>query len=148
MIDALIRFSLKQRLMVIIMVLVVAGMGGWAIKNLAIDAFPDVTPTMVQIATQSEGLAPEEVERLITYPVEVSINGIPGVEQVKSISAFGLSMVSVYFKDGTDIYFARQLILERLQKAKEEIPQGLGEPEMGPITTGLGQIYQIGRAHV
>lgn len=142
MIDALIRFSLKQRLMVIIMVLVVAGMGGWAIKNLAIDAFPDVTPTMVQIATQSEGLAPEEVERLITYPVEVSINGIPGVEQVKSISAFGLSMVSVYFKDGTDIYFARQLILERLQKAKEEIPQGLGEPEMGPITTGLGQIYQ------
>lgn len=142
MIDSLIQLSLKQRLMVVIATLGVVLAGVWAIKNLPIDAFPDVTPTLVQIITESEGLAPEEVEKLITYPVEVSINGIPGVKQVKSISAFGISMVSVYFKDGTDIYFARQLILERLQKAKEDIPQGLGDPEMGPITTGLGQVYQ------
>ncbi|HNX69270.1 MAG TPA: efflux RND transporter permease subunit [Candidatus Omnitrophota bacterium] len=142
MINWLIQFSLRQRLLIVIMVLVVVGIGIRSMKSLPIDAFPDVTPTMVQIVTESEGLAPEEVERLITYPVEVSINGIPGVKQVKSISAFGLSMVSVYFKDNIDIYFARQLILEKLQKAKEEIPQGLGEPEMGPITTGLGQVYQ------
>lgn len=142
MIDSLIQLSLKQRLVVVIAALSVVLAGVWSIKNLPIDAFPDVTPTLVQIITESEGLAPEEVEKLITYPIEVSINGIPGVKQVKSISAFGISMVSVYFKDGTDIYFARQLILERLQKAKEDIPQGLGDPEMGPITTGLGQVYQ------
>lgn len=142
MINGLIQLSLKQRLMVIIMALALVGIGFWSIKHIAIEAFPDVTPTLVQIITESEGLAPEEVERLITYPVEIAINGIPGLKQVKSISAFGISMVSVYFKDGTDIYFARQLILERLQNAKEEIPQGLGDPKMGPITTGLGQVYQ------
>ena len=97
---------------------------------------------LVQVVTEAPGLAPEEVETLITYPVEVAMNGLPRVAQVKSISAFGISQVSVYFTDDVDVYFARQLTLEKLQQAKAEIPPGLGEPKLGPITTGLGQIYQ------
>ena len=96
----------------------------------------------MQVVTEAPGLAPEEVEKLITYPVEVAMNGIPGVVQVKSISAFGISQVSIYFKDNVNIYFARQLSLEKLQEAREQIPPGLGEPKLGPITTGLGQVYQ------
>lgn len=141
-IDRVITFSLKQRLLVVALALLVVGLGVRAVRSIPIDAFPDVTPTMVQIFTEAEGLAPEEVEKLITYPIEVSMNGLPDVEEVKSTSTFGLSVVSVYFEDDVDVYFARQLVLERLQGAKEEIPPGLGEPSMGPITTGLGQVYQ------
>jgi len=142
MIDRILAFSLKNRLLIIVMAIGVLGGGAYALTKLPIDAFPDVSPTLVQVVTEAPGLAPEEVEKLITYPVEVSMNGLPGVEQVKSISAFGLSQVSVYFRDDVDIYFARQLTLEKLQDAKEQIPPGLGEPTLGPITTGLGQIYQ------
>ncbi|MFQ5560837.1 MAG: efflux RND transporter permease subunit, partial [Nitrospinota bacterium] len=105
-----------------------------------VDAFPDVTPALVQVFTETEGLAPEEVEKYVTYPVEVAMNGLPNLKEVRSVSNFGLSVVNIYFDDGTDIYFARQLVNERLQLAREEIPKGFGEPEMGPITTGLGQI--------
>jgi cobalt-zinc-cadmium resistance protein CzcA len=129
-------------LLVVLLALGVLGGGALAFTRLPIDAFPDVSPTLVQVITESPGLAPEEVERLITYPVEVAMNGMPGVEQVKSISIFGLSQVSVYFKDDVDIYFARQLTLERLQVARDQIPPGLGEPQLGAITTGLGQVYQ------
>lgn len=97
---------------------------------------------LVQVITEAPGLAPEEVEKLITYPIEVAMNGLPGVEQVKSISAFGISQVGVYFRDHVDIYFARQVVLERLTDAKGQIPPGLGEPRLGAITTGLGQVYQ------
>lgn len=142
MIDRILDFSLKNRLLVVLFALGVLGGGSWALTGLPIDAFPDVSPTLVQVGTEAPGLAPEEVEQLITYPVEVAMNGLPGVTEVKSLSAFGLSMVSIYFRDDVDIYFARQLVLEKLQSAKEEIPAGLGEPVMGPITTGLGQIYQ------
>ena len=142
MIDRILAFSLKNRLLVMLFAVGVVGGGALALTRLPIDAFPDVSPTLVQVFTEAPGLAPEEVEKLITYPIEVSMNGLPGVTQVKSISAFGISAVSVYFRDDVDIYFARQLTLEKLQDAKDQIPPGLGEPKLGPITTGLGQVYQ------
>lgn len=142
MIDRILEFSLKNRLLVALLALGVLGGGAYALSRLPIDAFPDVSPVLVQVITVTPGLAPEEVEKLVTYPVEVSMNGIPGVSHTKSLSTFGLSQVSVYFHDDIDIYFARQLALERLQEAKEQIPPGLGEPFLGPITTGLGQVYQ------
>jgi cobalt-zinc-cadmium resistance protein CzcA len=142
MIDRIIEFSLRNRMLIALLALGVLGGGAFALSRLPIDAFPDVSPVLVQVVTETPGLAPEEVEQLITYPVEVAMNGLPGVANTKSLSAFGISQVSVYFDDGVDIYFARQLTLEKLQQAREEIPPGLGEPRMGPITTGLGQVYQ------
>lgn len=142
MIDRILAFSLTNRLLVVLLALGAMGGGVWALSRLPIDAFPDVSPTLVQVVTEAPGLAPEEVEKLITYPVEVAMNGLPGVVQVKSLSAFGISQVSVYFRDDVDIYFARQLTLEKLQEAREQIPPGLGEPKLGAITTGLGQVYQ------
>lgn len=142
MIDRILEFSLRNRLLIVLFAVGILGAGTLALARLPIDAFPDVSPVLVQVITESPGLAPEEVEKLITYPVEVAMNGLPGVDHTKSISAFGISQISVYFKDDVDIYFARQLALERLQQAREEIPPGLGEPVLGPITTGLGQVYQ------
>ncbi len=142
MIDRILAFSLKNRLFVALLAIGILGAGALALTKLPIDAFPDVSPVLVQVITVTPGLAPEEVEKLVTYPVEVSMNGIPGVAQTKSLSTFGLSQVSVYFKDDVDIYFARQLVLEKLQAAKKQIPPGIGEPALGPITTGLGQVYQ------
>ncbi|HML90849.1 CusA/CzcA family heavy metal efflux RND transporter [Methyloceanibacter sp.] len=131
---------LRQRLLVCIVAVGVLVAGFQSYRTLPVDAFPDVSPTLVQVFTETEGLAPEEVERYVTYPIEVAMNGLPGLKTIRSISNFGLSVVNVYFEDSTDIYFARQLVGERLQTAREEIPEGFGEPEMGPITTGLGQI--------
>jgi heavy metal efflux system protein len=141
-ISRIVDFALKQRLLIVVGALVLVGLGYRAIRTLPVDAFPDVSPVLVQIMTEAPGLAPQEVEQLITYPIEVSMNGLPGVTRVQSISQFELSMVSVYFEDHVDIYFARQIVFERLQSAREEIPPGLGDPELGPITTGLGQVYQ------
>ena len=131
---------LRQRLLVCIITVGVLVAGFQSYRTLPVDAFPDVSPTLVQVFTETEGLAPEEVERYVTYPIEVAMNGLPGLKTIRSISNFGLSVINVYFEDQTDIYFARQLVGERLQAAREEIPEGFGEPEMGPITTGLGQI--------
>lgn len=140
MIEQLIEFALRQRLMVVVVTAAIAGAGAWAYGRLPVDAYPDISPALVQVFTETEGLAPEEVEQLVTYPVEVAMNGLPDLEQVRSVSNFGLSVVNVYFKEGTDIYFARQLVNERLQQAREAIPPGLGDPEMGPISSGLGQV--------
>ncbi len=142
MIDRILAFSLRNRLLVSLCALGIVGAGGYALTRLPIDAFPDVSPVLVQIITVTPGLAPEEVEKLVTYPVEVAMNGMPGVSHTKSLSTFGLSQVSVYFTDDVNIYFARQLVLEKLQDAREQIPPGIGEPRLGPITTGLGQVYQ------
>lgn len=140
---------LRQRLLVCIIAIGVLVAGFQSYRTLPVDAFPDVSPTLVQVFTETEGLAPEEVERYVTYPIEVAMNGLPGLKTIRSISNFGLSVVNVYFEDRTDIYFARQLVGERLQTAREEIPEGFGEPEMGPITTGLGQIlfYYVEDSH-
>lgn len=142
MIDRIIAYSLRNPLLIALSAVGIVGGGFLALRSLPIDAFPDVSPVLVQVITESPGLAPEEVERLITYPIETAMNGLPGVEQVKSLSAFGVSQVSVYFRDDVDIYFARQLTLERLANARDQIPAGLGEPALGAITTGLGQVYQ------
>lgn len=132
--------TLANRLVIIAFVVGLIGAGFASFRSLPVDAFPDVTPALVQVFTETKGLAPEEVERYVTFPVEVAMNGLPGLKQIRSTSNFGLSVVNIYFEDGTDIYFARQLVGERLQLARVEIPEGFGEPEMGPITTGLGQI--------
>ncbi|MFH1241564.1 MAG: CusA/CzcA family heavy metal efflux RND transporter [Pseudomonadota bacterium] len=138
--EKLIRFVLKSRLLILALGSMVLAGGYYSYIRLPVDAFPDVTPTLVQVFTETAGLAPEEVEKYVTYPVEVVMNGLPDLREIRSVSNFGLSVVNVYFEDGTDIYFARQLVNERLQLAREEIPKGFGEPEMGPISTGLGQI--------
>jgi cobalt-zinc-cadmium resistance protein CzcA len=140
MIDKFIELSLKNRLLVVVAFLAICVFGKLAYDRLPIDAFPDVTPALVQVFTETEGLAPEEVEQLVTYPVEAAMNGLPNVEEIRSVSNFGLSVVNIYFKDGTDIYWARQLVGERLNEAREQIPEGMGDPEMGPISTGLGLI--------
>ena len=142
MIARIVDWALGQRLLVILGAAGIVGGGYVALRGLPVDAFPDVSPVLVQVTTESPGLAPQEVEALVTYPVEIAMNGLPGVTRIQSISAFGLSQVNVYFSDDTDIYFARQLVFERVQSAREAIPPGLGEPALGPITTGLGQVYQ------
>src|SRR5881275_1801695 len=140
MTDNFIAFFYRERLLVaVVSMLIVAG-GILALSRLNVDAFPDVTPVQVEIDTEAQGLAPQEVEQLITFPIENVMNGIPGVVRVQSISKFGLSVVVVYFSDDTDIYFAREQVFQRLADAKENIPTGF-EPTMGPITTGTGQIY-------
>lgn len=141
MIERLIGFSLKQRLLVLLVSLAVVAAGVFSFKELPIDAFPDVTNVQVQILTEADGLAPAEVERLVTYPIEVEMNGLPKVEQVRSASKFGLSVITVVFRDGVDIYFARQLIAERLANVQSEMPQGV-RPAMGPIATGMGEVFQ------
>ncbi len=120
---------------------IVAILGGiFSFKSLPVDAFPDVSPSLVQVFTETEGLAPEEVERYVTFPVESAMSGLPRLERIRSVSNFGLSVVNIYFEDGTDVYFARQVVSERLAEAREAIPEGFGEPAMGPISSGLGII--------
>src|SRR6185369_7172019 len=138
--DNFIAFFYRERLLVAVVSMLITAGGILALYKLNVDAFPDVTPVQVEIDTEAQGLAPQEVEQLITFPIENVMNGITGVVRVQSISKFGLSVVTVYFSDDTDIYFARQQVFERLSLAKDRIPQGF-EPEMGPITTGTGQIY-------
>ncbi len=138
--DRFLSFVLRNRLLMVVLGVLVLAAGIYGYRQLPVDAFPDVTPTLVQVFTETAGLAPEEVEKYVTYPVEVALNGLPNLHEIRSVSNFGLSVVNIYFEDGTDIYFARQLVNERLQLAREEIPPGFGEPEMGPISTGLGQI--------
>ncbi len=141
MIEKIIDFSLKQRVIVVILSVLLIAVGIWSARKISIDAVPDVTNVQVQVNTSVPALAPVEVEKFVTYPIEVAMSGLPDVEEVRSLSRYGLSQITVVFKEHVDIYFARQLILERLQQAKEEIPEGLGTPMMGPITTGLGEIY-------
>ena len=138
--EKIIQFVLRNRLLVAAFSILILGAGYTSYKQLPIDAFPDVSPNLVQVFTTTEGLAPEEVEKYVTYPVEVAMNGLPNLEKIRSVSNFGLSVVNIYFEDGTDIYFARQLVNERIQEAREQIPEGFGDPEMGPISTGMGLI--------
>jgi len=143
MIERILEWSLRNRFLVFVGSLLLVGGGLAAMRTLPIDAVPDVTNVQVQVLTQAPALGPEEVERFITTPVELAMSGLPGLEDARSVSKFGLSAVTLVFKEGTDIYFARQLVNERLQAVRQSIPPGYGEPEMGPITTGLGEIYQF-----
>ena len=134
------QFALHSRLLILVMAIVLMVAGFWGYLKLPVDAFPDVSPNLVQVFTVTEGLAPEEIEKFVTFPVESAMNGLPGVANLRSVSNFGLSVVNIYFEDGMDIYFCRQLVGERLTEAREAIPPGFGEPEMGPISTGMGLV--------
>ncbi len=148
MLNSLVELSLRYKVLVLIGFVVLAFLGYRAVRTVPIDAFPDVTPVQVNIYTESAGLAAEDVEQLLTFPVESAMAGLPKVQEIRSVSLFGLSYVSVYFADEMDIYFARQLVNERLQEVGDRLPAGYGRPEMGPNTSGLGQVlwYTIERA--
>nr|WP_312370752.1 CusA/CzcA family heavy metal efflux RND transporter [Delftia acidovorans] len=140
MFERIIRFAIEQRWLVLLAVLAMAGLGIYNYQRLPIDAVPDITNVQVQINTQASGYSPLETEQRITYPIETVMAGLPHLEQTRSLSRYGLSQVTVVFKDGTDIYFARQLVGERIQQARDSLPAGI-TPTLGPISTGLGEIY-------
>ncbi len=140
MIDAIISFSLRQRVFVLLAAAGLLAAGLWSAARLPIDAVPDITNIQVQINTEIKGLAPEEIEKLVTYPLEMEMFGVPGMTQLRSLSKFGLSQITLVFEEGTDIYRARQLVSERLQNAVDDLPKGVS-PKLAPITTGLGEIY-------
>lgn len=138
--NVLLNFILKNKLMVIILSFLIMISGYFSYTQLPVDAFPDVSPNLVQVFTVTDGLAPEEIETYVTSPIETAMNGLPGIEKIRSVSNFGLSVVNIYFEDNMDIYFSRQLVNERLQESREKIPERFGEPELGPISTGMGLI--------
>jgi cobalt-zinc-cadmium resistance protein CzcA len=140
MIDKIIQIALRNHLLVGVLAVLMMGAGYYSYRQLPVDAFPDVSPNLVQVFTVTEGLAPEEIETYVTFPIEIAMNGLPGIDNIRSVSNFGLSVVNIYFEDDVDIYFARQLVGERLQEAREQIPEGFGEPAMGPISTGMGLV--------
>ncbi|MCG3785179.1 efflux RND transporter permease subunit [Delftia acidovorans] len=140
MFERIIRFAIEQRWLVLLAVLAMAGLGIYNYQRLPIDAVPDITNVQVQINTQASGYSPLETEQRVTYPIETVMAGLPHLEQTRSLSRYGLSQVTVVFKDGTDIYFARQLVGERIQQARDSLPAGI-TPTLGPISTGLGEIY-------
>jgi len=141
MLNAIVDASLRYKVLVLVAFLIVIGLGVQAFRQVPVDAFPDVTPIQVNVYTESPGLAAEDVEKLLTAPIEGALAGLPGVQEVRSVSLFGLSYVGVYFDDNVDIYFARRLVGEKLQDVKGRLPQGYGEPELGPNSSGLGQVF-------
>ena len=142
MLDKIIAFSIKNKFIIALMTLALIVWGVWSASKLPIDAVPDITNNQVQIITVCPTLAGQEVEQLVTYPIEQSIANLPDLEELRSISRFGLSVITVVFHDKVDIYFARQLINERLKEAESKIPKGVGSPELAPVSTGLGEVYQ------
>ncbi len=142
MIDRIIHFSLKNKLIIFLFTFVLIGGGIYSLMNLPIGAVPDITNNQVQVITTSRNLATEDVEKFITYPVELEMANLPGVKEIRSVSKFGLSVVTVVFEDEMGTYLPRQLIAEKIKSAEEQIPANFGKPFMGPVTTGLGEIYQ------
>ncbi|MCB9336022.1 MAG: CusA/CzcA family heavy metal efflux RND transporter [Flavobacteriales bacterium] len=142
MLDKIIGFSIKNKLVIGLMMLALIAWGSYAVKQLPIDAVPDITNNQVQVITITPSLAAQEIEKLITFPVEITMATIPGIEEIRSFSRFGLSVVTIVFEEDVDVYWARQQVNERLSEAKSQIPNGIGTPSMAPVTTGLGEIYQ------
>ncbi len=142
MFHRLINFSIKNKLVIGLMTLALIAYGVYSVKQLPIDAVPDITNNQVQVITLPATLATQEVEQFVTYPIERSMATLPDVVEIRSISRFGLSVITIVFKDNVNIYFARQLVLERLKEAESQIPPGSGEPELAPVSSGLGEIYQ------
>ena len=140
MLERIISLSIRHRWVVLALVLVAVVIGVWSFQKLPIDATPDITNVQIQINTEAPGYSPLEAEQRITFPVETAVAGVPGLSYTRSVSRYGLSQVTVVFEDGTDIYRARQLVNERLQTARGQLPTGLS-PELGPIATGLGEIF-------
>src|ERR1700754_3903262 len=141
MIDRILAFSIQNRWLVIFAAIAVGAFGAWNFTRLPIDAVPDITNVQVQINSTAPGYSPLEVEQRITFPIETAMGGLPRLDYTRSLSRYGLSQITVVFKDGTDIYFARQLVHERIQQVKDQLPPGVATA-MGPISTGLGEIYQ------
>jgi cobalt-zinc-cadmium resistance protein CzcA len=139
--DKIVNIALRYRFLVLILTLTTIMFGVYSYSQLPVDAFPDISPIMVPVFVEADGMAPEEIERLITFPIESTMNGLPGVTQIKSTSAFGMAVVYVYFEDSIDIYFARQIVSERLSDAMASLPDMEEPPVLGPISTGLGQIF-------
>ncbi|MBL4620967.1 MAG: efflux RND transporter permease subunit, partial [Immundisolibacteraceae bacterium] len=142
MLEAIIKFALERRVLVMALVLMVMGLGGWQFTQLPIDAVPDITNVQVVINTEAAGYTPLETEQRVSFPIETAMTGLPKLSYTRSLSRYGLSQVTVVFEEGTDIYFARQLVSERLSTAKGQLPPGL-EPTLGPIATGLGEIFMF-----
>ncbi len=141
MIESLIKSALKQRLIIVVLSVALLLAGGFAVKSLSVDAFPDVTNVQVLIATQATGKSPEEVERFITVPLEIGMTGLPGLTEMRSLNKNGLSLITLVFTEKTDVYFARQLVMERLMEVSDKMPEGV-VPILGPVSTGLGEVYQ------
>ena len=141
LLERVLRASIERRWLVVLAATAVAALGLYDITRLTIDAVPDITNVQVQINTVVEGASPGEVEQRVTLPIETAMSGLPELVETRSLSRYGLSQVTVVFRDGTSIYFARQLVNERLQEARTAIPDGMGDPQMGPIATGLGEIF-------
>ena len=141
MLDGLVRAALKQRLIVIVIALALLAFGLQAARKLSVDAFPDVTNVQVQIATEAPGRSPEEVERFVTVPLEIAMTGLPGLTELRSLNKPGLSLITLVFTDATNVYFARQLVMERLLEVGANLPQGV-TPVLGPVSTALGEVYQ------
>ena len=148
MIASLMALSVRMRWAVVMLFLAIAGIGLWQLTRLPIDAVPDITNNQVQINTIDPGLSPVEMEKLVTYPIETALAGIPGLETTRSLSRNGFSQVSAIFSDSTDLYFARQQVGERLSQAREKLPPSV-QPQIGPVTTGLGEVvmYTVGYAN-
>src|SRR5262245_16169857 len=139
----IISLALEYRLLVLFFTIIVIVTGAVALQQLPIDAVPDITPNRVRVLATAPGLSPLKIVQCRTYPLELSMSGLPGVILVQSVSKYGLSYVALYFRDDIDIYFARRLVSERLPELREAIPEQMAVPEMGPISTGLGEIYQF-----
>jgi len=146
MLESLVRGALKQRLVVCVIAVVLLFFGLNASTKLSVDAFPDVTNVQVQIATEAPGRSPEEVERFATVPIEVAMTGLPGLTELRSLNKPGLSLITLVFTDATNVYFARQLVMERLLEVSQKLPQGI-VPVLGPVSTGLGEVYQYTIEH-
>ncbi|AMK77140.1 MULTISPECIES: efflux RND transporter permease subunit [Methylomonas] len=141
MINSLIAAALQQRILVAVLAVAITLFGVRAVQQLSVDAFPDVTNIQVQIATEATGRSPDEVERLVTVPLEIAMAGLPGLEEMRSLNKNGLSLITLIFTDSTEVYFARQLVMERLIEVKQQMPEGVN-PVLGPVSTGLGEVYQ------
>ena len=142
MINQIILFSIKNKFIIGLLTLALIVVGIWSVGKVPLDAVPDITNNQVQVITQTPNLGTEDIEQFITYPIELEMANLPGVTEIRSISRFGLSVVTVVFEDDMGTYLPRQLVSEKLNEVKEEIPKGFGKPSMGPISTGLGEIYQ------
>ena len=138
-----VEFSIRYKFLVLVLTALLVAAGVNSMCVLPIDAVPDVTPNQVKVLTRASGLSPLEVEQFIKFPVETSLSGLPGIESIRSVSRFGISAVYIYFEEGFDIYFARQLVQERMEQAHDSIPEGYDKPELGPVSTGLGEILQF-----
>src|SRR5664279_2685350 len=141
MINPILNFSVRQRLLVLLATLILGGFGWLSLRRIPIDAFPDVTNVQVQVLASAGGMSPPEIEKLVTRPLEWGFAGLPRQTEIRSVSKIGLSLITVVFEDGVDDYFARQLVSERLQSVRANLPEGI-DVQLGPISTGLGEIFQ------